>query len=73
MYIITIFTVAGEWGEWINGTCSVTCDIGEHNRTRQCNNSAQSGTPTSCKGDSWEITTCDPGPCAINGVFLISL
>jgi hypothetical protein len=70
MLIITIFTVAAEWGEWINGICSVTCDTGKHNRTRQCGNSAPTA---SCTGDSWEITTCDPGPCAINGVFLICL
>ncbi|XP_069842794.1 properdin-like isoform X4 [Dendropsophus ebraccatus] len=50
---------AGGWSDWTPWSeCSVTCSVGQRQRTRQCNNPPPSCNGE-CEGDSIETIPCD--------------
>ena len=50
----------GEWSEWEDGECSVTCGTGQMMRTRNCNN-PEGG--EDCVGEPVETVSCNKDPC----------
>ncbi|XP_065669428.1 neurogenic locus notch homolog protein 1 isoform X16 [Hydra vulgaris] len=67
-YTLVNGTCTGNWGEWVNGTCSQSCGDGYLTRNRTCNNGLQ------CIADglykSVQIQSniyCNLKPCDCNG------
>ncbi|XP_074659490.1 coadhesin-like [Tubulanus polymorphus] len=60
--------IDGNWSDWGNyGSCSVTCGEGTKTRTRTCTNPAPSNGGAVCVGDNSESTSCNDGPCPVDG------
>lgn len=53
------------WEEW--SSCSVSCGVGVHSRSRSCTNPAPLGGGKDCSGNNIESSTCDAGICAVDG------
>ncbi|XP_064646586.1 uncharacterized protein LOC135499636 [Lineus longissimus] len=64
-------SVQGQWSVWSDYTkCSKSCDMGVRHRQRECKNPQplKSDDPNfACPGEPAEKSTCNPGPCPING------
>ena len=59
-----LFPVDGMWTEWSEfGACSVTCDGGTQERTRECTNPAPENGGLDCEGASTESQDCGTDPC----------
>ncbi|XP_066297373.1 uncharacterized protein [Branchiostoma lanceolatum] len=61
--------VNGNWSEWTSwSSCNVTCGLGNHSRSRSCDNPSPQHGGVNCSGSLEEVRTCDSGrPCAVNG------
>ncbi|XP_035660158.1 coadhesin-like [Branchiostoma floridae] len=66
--------IDGDWSEWVDGGCSVTCGVGEQTQSRTCNNPEPANGGAECTledgttGRTEErIVPCDQGPCSIDG------
>ncbi|XP_057304151.1 uncharacterized protein LOC130641387 isoform X2 [Hydractinia symbiolongicarpus] len=61
--------VPGNWGEWSSfGQCSITCGPnGTRTRQRECNNPPPRNDGAYCVGDAVQNSTCDMGPCPVDG------
>ncbi|XP_076315975.1 hemicentin-1-like [Tachypleus tridentatus] len=56
--------VDGKWSSWSEwSVCSVTCDRGTRERTRECNDPAPQHGGRVCAGDATQIEECHPGAC----------
>lgn len=56
--------VNGEWDEWSNwSSCSVTCGLGEKQKSRTCTKPAPSNGGLNCTGDSTASELCVVGNC----------
>ena len=52
------------WTEWSEfGACSVTCNGGTQERTRECTNPAPEFGGADCIGDAMESQVCGTDPC----------
>ena len=52
--------IDGNWGPWYEWSlCSVTCDIGQRERRRECNNPPPSLGGKKCDGLEYEVSKCD--------------
>ena len=65
-----MFIVHGNWSTWGNwNTCSVSCNGGQHTRSRKCDNPkpAHGGKECSSDGSGGSmIETCGTDPCPSN-------
>jgi len=55
----------GQWGQW--SSCSVTCDGGTQERTRECNDPETQYGGIPCHGDDIQIINCNKLNCPIDG------
>jgi hypothetical protein len=55
--------VNGQWGDWINSSCSVTCGSGKMTSTRSCDSPLPAYGGSSCTGVSAEIVACKFDDC----------
>ncbi|XP_057298171.1 SCO-spondin-like isoform X3 [Hydractinia symbiolongicarpus] len=61
--------IHGNWGSWVNSTCSTTCGFGLVTRNRECNNPAPANGGNPCIGSQIEQLTCNDGPCPVHGFW----
>ncbi|KAI8502229.1 hypothetical protein Bbelb_198170 [Branchiostoma belcheri] len=66
--------IDGGWSDWVNGTCNVTCGVGEIIQSRECNNPEPSNGGADCTRedgttglDEQRSLTCIRPPCPIDG------
>lgn len=66
LYFIIFTTLEdGGWSSWEEwSSCSVSCGVGVHSRSRSCTNPAPLGGGKDCSGNNIESSTCDAGICA---------
>lgn len=66
LYFIIFTTLEdGGWSSWEEwSSCSVSCGVGVHSRSRTCSNPAPLGGGKDCSGNSIESSNCDAGICA---------
>ncbi|XP_068750270.1 MAM and LDL-receptor class A domain-containing protein 2-like isoform X2 [Montipora capricornis] len=58
--------VDGHWGRWSSwSSCSVTCDQGEHSRTRICNDPVPKNGGKDCPGNSSDVGGCRNKRCGL--------
>ena len=58
------FIINGNWGEWgILSKCSKTCGVGEHSRTRKCDNPAPAHGGKDCEGAFRQRRLCNKNKC----------
>ncbi|XP_068743296.1 protein SpAN-like [Montipora capricornis] len=58
--------VDGHWGRWSSwSSCSVTCDQGEHSRTRICNDPVPKNGGKDCRGNSSDVGGCRNKRCGL--------
>ena len=55
--------IDGQWGEWRNSSCSVTCGSGIITRTRGCNSPSPAYGGAECTGSTETVTTCTLDGC----------
>ena len=59
-----LFSVDGGWSDWTPwGACSVTCDKGTRERSRECNNPSPENGGKDCDGHDSETEECNEQPC----------
>jgi len=61
--LIACSVVDGEWSNWVNGTCSKSCDGGIMNITRECNNPKPSCGGRKCRGLNIRQEKCNDICC----------
>ncbi|XP_076472602.1 hemicentin-1-like [Babylonia areolata] len=62
--------VNGGWTSWTSwGTCSTTCELGSWTRSRSCTNPAPAHNGAQCSGADLDTTSCDLGPCPVDGAW----
>lgn len=59
--------IDGQWGEWRNSSCSVTCGSGIITRTRGCNSPSPAYGGAECTGSTETVTTCTLDGCLVDG------
>lgn len=60
--------IDGQWGDWRNSSCSVTCGSGIITRTRSCNSTSPAYGGSDCNGSSTAtVTTCILDGCMVDG------
>ena len=67
--------VDGAWTTWTTWSkCSVTCNVGNRRRERECTNPtpAHGGSDCSALGDSVETESCNDKPCPGQGFHLLN-
>ena len=57
----------GYWDDWVNETCSTTCDKGFLNQTRKCIKEDPSA--QDCDGESARTVECNLGICPGMSIF----
>ena len=66
--------VDGHWGRWSKwSSCSVSCDKGKHNRTRECIDPAPMHGGKDCQGDSKQVGDCEKRRCGLGNSWSLSI
>ncbi|XP_031562135.1 uncharacterized protein LOC116297953 [Actinia tenebrosa] len=58
--------VDGHWGRWSSwSSCSKSCDVGIHTRTRTCTDPAPQSGGADCQGSNTMSSSCQDTPCSL--------